>query len=141
VFQSRLDHAAGLYRQGVAPVIVVTGGKQEGDRVSQGLAAYDYLRSLGVPDEALLVEVDGRNTFTELSATAAILASSGRGNEVMLVTDGYHARRSALTAAEVGLDAKVSPSTRGVGADQLVREAAASAAGRVVGFRRLSNLG
>ena len=36
VLKGRLDHAAELYRQGAAPVIVVTGGKQAGDAVSQG---------------------------------------------------------------------------------------------------------
>ena len=141
VFQQRLDHAAGLYNQGVAPAIVVTGGKQDGDRVSQGLAAYEYLRALGVPDEALLVEVDGRNTFTELSATSAILAGSGRGSRVVLVTDGYHARRTALVAQELGLDPLVSPSTSGGERSQLMRETGAVAVGRIIGFRRLSNLG
>lgn len=141
VFGRRLDHAADLYRRGVAPVIVVTGGMQEGDRVSQGIAAYDYLRSAGVPDEGLLVEVDGRNTYTELSATAAILEGVGRGDRVMLVTDGYHARRTALTASEVGLDPSVSPSSSGGQPHQLIRETVGSGLGQVVGFRRLSNLG
>lgn len=141
VFGRRLDHAADLYRRGVAPVIVVTGGMQEGDRVSQGIAAYDYLRSAGVPDEGLLVEVDGRNTYTELSATAAILEGAGRGDRVMLVTDGYHARRTALIASEVGLDPSVSPSSSGGQPHQLIRETVGSGLGQVVGFRRLSNLG
>ena len=31
VLTARLDHAADLYKAGLAPLIVVTGGKQEGD--------------------------------------------------------------------------------------------------------------
>lgn len=139
VFQQRLDHAAELHAQGLAPVIVVTGGKQAGDRVTQGRAAYDYLRGLGIPDEALLVEVDGTDTYTELAATAAILNASGSGKKVLLVTDGYHALRTSMVATEVGMDPAVSPaSDRGAGAE-LMRETAAVSAGRMVGFRRLSN--
>jgi uncharacterized SAM-binding protein YcdF (DUF218 family) len=139
VFQRRLDHAADLWVDGVAPRIVVTGGKQAGDRVTQGFAAYDYLRNRGVPDEALLVEVNGTDTYTELSASAGILRAAGVGNEVILVTDGYHGLRTRLVAEEVGLDAGVSVASEGARSSQLVRETAAVAAGRLVGFRRLSN--
>jgi uncharacterized SAM-binding protein YcdF (DUF218 family) len=139
VFQQRLDHAAELHAQGLAPVIVVTGGKQAGDRVTQGAAAYDYLRSLGIADEALLVEVDGTDTYTELAASAAILDSAGIGKRVLLVTDGYHSLRTSMIATEVGMDPAVSPASGGGGGAEIMRETAAVAAGRMVGFRRLSN--
>jgi vancomycin permeability regulator SanA len=51
VLQGRLDHAVALYDDGVAPLIVVTGGKQAGDAVTQGRSGYDYLRSSGTPFE------------------------------------------------------------------------------------------
>jgi uncharacterized SAM-binding protein YcdF (DUF218 family) len=140
VFQQRLDHAVQLHATGVAPVIVVTGGKQSGDRVTQGLAAYDYLRTKGLPDEAILVEVDGRDTWTELSATAGILQSTGRGNSVVLVTDGYHALRASLVAEELGLEATRSPSSRGIPSNRLLAETGAVALGRLLGFGRLSGL-
>jgi uncharacterized SAM-binding protein YcdF (DUF218 family) len=139
VLQRRLDHAVELHQQGLAPVIVVTGGKQEGDRVTQGFAAYDYLRSRGLADADVLVEVDGVNTYTELAASAAILSTRGVGNQVLLVTDGYHALRTRLVAAEVGLDPAVSPASGRGDVAELMRETAAVSAGRLVGFRRLSN--
>ena len=49
VLKARLDHAVELYEQGVAPMIVVTGGKQPGDRVTQGRTGYDYLRDRASP--------------------------------------------------------------------------------------------
>jgi uncharacterized SAM-binding protein YcdF (DUF218 family) len=140
VFQERLDHAATLHAAGVAPVIVVTGGKQEGDRFTQGFAAYDYLRGKGLPDEAVLVEVDGRDTWSELSATAGILETTGRGPSVVLVTDGYHALRTSLVATELGLDPRMSPSSSGTPPNRLVAETAAVALGRLMGFGRLSGL-
>lgn len=140
VLKARLDHAADLYRQGVAKTVVVTGGKQTGDRVSQGFAGYDYLRGEGLPDGALKVEVDGTDTYTELSATAHILDEAGLGRAVILVSDPYHAYRADAIAEEVGLQPHFSPADTGSSLGQLARETGAVALGRIISYRRLSNL-
>ncbi|MCU0267709.1 MAG: YdcF family protein [Acidimicrobiales bacterium] len=139
VLQARLDHAAELWRDGVAPVIVVTGGKQVGDTFTQGFTGYDYLKDQGVPEEALRVEVDGSDTYTELSATRNILDAEGLGNEVVLVTSPYHAYRARAIAGEVGLSAHVSPSGDASSLRSLARETAGVSIGRIIGYRRLSN--
>jgi uncharacterized SAM-binding protein YcdF (DUF218 family) len=140
VLRGRLDHAAELYRDGVAPVVVVTGGKQAGDTVTQGYSGYRYLRDVGVPESAIKVEVDGTNSYTELSASANIVRSAGLGTDVVIVTDPYHSFRAASIAGEVGLDAHVSPTDASSSLDQLVRETGGVAIGRIIGFRRLSAL-
>lgn len=137
VLQRRLDHALELYEQGMAPIIVPTGANQPGDRFTQGFAGYDYLREQGVPDEALLVIVDGSNTYEELSATANQLLPRAL-DEVILVSDPYHALRVEHIAREVGLDAVVSPTDGGSSFGELVRETGAVSVGRIVGYRRLS---
>ena len=136
VLQARLDHAVELYEEGYAPVVVVTGGSQEGDRFTQAMAGYRYLRDRGVPDEALLLEVDGTSTYTELAATARILDNRGLTTAV-LVSDAYHSKRLLAIAAEVGIDARVSPTDEGYGIRSLARETAAVGVGRLIGFRRL----
>ncbi len=138
VLQARLDHAAELYEAGAAPLVVVTGGKQAGDAVTQGQSGYQYLRDVGLPDAAIKVEVDGTNSYEELSASALILRQSQAGSDVIVVTDPYHAKRVAAIADEVGLDAHVSPTDSTTTLRGLARETAAVAAGRVVGYRRLS---
>jgi uncharacterized SAM-binding protein YcdF (DUF218 family) len=140
VLRARLDHSVDLYRAGHAPLIVVTGGRQEGDRFTQAMAGYRYLRDRGVPDEALLLEVDGTSTYTELAATARILRARGL-DRVLMVSDGYHSRRLLAIAAEVGLEGAVSPTDTTYGIRQLARETAAVAVGRIIGFRRLDSLG
>ena len=140
VLKGRLDHAVELYRGEVAPVVVVTGGKQAGDAVTQGRSGYEYLRAEGLPDEAIKVEVDGTNSYEELSASALILAQAGVGDDVVIVTDPYHALRAQETADSLGLRAHVSPTGASVGTRQLVRETAAVAAGRIIGYRRLASL-
>ena len=62
VLAARLDHALDLYHDGVAPLIVVTGGRQQGDRFTEATTGYNYLRDHGVPDDAIRKEVQGRST-------------------------------------------------------------------------------
>jgi uncharacterized SAM-binding protein YcdF (DUF218 family) len=139
VLRDRLDHAHELYDDGLVDVIVVTGGKQAGDQFTEAQAGYLYLRQQRVPEEDLLLEVQGTNTWESLAATARFLRRLDLTN-VVLVTDGYHALRVDAIADELGLDASVSPSQRGGSPRQLVQETGAVAVGRILGFRRLVNL-
>jgi uncharacterized SAM-binding protein YcdF (DUF218 family) len=139
VLQQRLDHAHELYEDGVAGTIVVTGGKRDGDRCTEAEASANELRGEGVPDEDLLLEVQGRNSWQSLVATGRILRDRDL-TRVVLVTDGYHALRVQAIADEIGLDASVSPSHRGGSFAALARETAAVAVGRIVGFDRLVDI-
>ncbi len=140
VLAARLDHAVDLYQKGVASTIIVTGGKQAGDRVTQGRAGYDYLRKKGVPDKAIKVEVDGTNTFEELSAASLIMRNAGLGDEVVLVSDPYHLARAEGIAGEVGLQATGSPADTPSTPSQYAKETLAVGLGRFLGYGRLSRL-
>lgn len=142
--RERLDHAAELYRAGVAPVLVVTGGGRPGDRFSEATASVTYLHALGIPDGAIRREVQGRNTWEQLAASSRFLRDEGIV-DVVLVSHPWHAYRLALIAEEVALDATVSSTrtgsiTRGGNWRHAVRETAAVSIGRLTGFRRLTNL-
>jgi vancomycin permeability regulator SanA len=140
VLKDRLDHALALYEADLADTIVLTGGRQEGDVFTEATTGYNYLRGEGVPDEALLKEVDGTSTWESLRATARFLTVRG-DTRVLLVTDGYHAKRVEAIADDLGLDASVSPSrnrlSRASELRQLIRETAAVSIGRVIGYDRL----
>jgi len=140
VLQDRLDHAYELYDADLVDFIVVTGGRQDGDRFTEATAGYNYLRGKGVPDENLRKEVDGHSTWESLAATARFLTNEGH-TKVVLVTDGYHAYRVEQIAEDLGLDATVSPSdSRLQDAQelrQIARETAAVAIGRIIGYDRL----
>ena len=73
VLEGRLDHALDLYEAGVAARIVVTGGKQEGDRCTEATAGADYLMAEGVPDADILRENQGANSWESLAGAARIL--------------------------------------------------------------------
>ncbi len=139
VLATRLDHAYELWADDLAEVIVVTGGRQEGDRFTEAFASFEYLRVRGVPEEALRLEVDGTNTWEQLSASARILRREERPS-VLLVSSPYHAFRIVSTAEELGLDAAASPAGGGSSMRNLGREAVAVGLGRLIGFRRLAGL-
>jgi uncharacterized SAM-binding protein YcdF (DUF218 family) len=141
VLAARLDHAVTLFEAGIAPVIVVTGGRREGDRFTEATAAATYLHEHGVPDDAILRETTGRSSWESLAASARILEERGT-TRVVLVSDPYHAARIDAIASEVGLDAVTSPTRtspiRGSSEwRRLATETVRVAAGRVFGFRRL----
>src|SRR4051794_20336989 len=108
VLAARLDHAMTLYRDGIAPRIVVTGGRRAGDRFTEATAAATYLHDHGVPDQAILRETTGRSSWESLSASARFLKERGL-THVVLVSDPYHSARIKAIAGEVGLHAVTSP--------------------------------
>jgi len=139
VLKARLDHALVLYRAGVAPLMIVTGGRQAGDRTTEASASAQYLIKRGVPDKSILREVQGRDTYESLRASQRFLAARGL-SDVLLVTDGYHAARVRATAREVGLSPSCSPVPGRAPLDRLLEETGAVAVGRIIGFRRLAQL-
>jgi uncharacterized SAM-binding protein YcdF (DUF218 family) len=141
VLAARLDHALELYEEGIAPLIVVTGGRQEGDRFTEATAAATYLHSHGVPDDAIMRETTGKSSWESLAASARFLHDKGL-NKVVLVSDPYHAKRIQAIADEVGLDAATSPTHTSPikGSAEWRRfgtETLRVAAGRIFGYRRL----
>lgn len=144
VLAARLDHAAALYDDGLAPLIVVTGGQLDGDptRNTEASASADYLASEhGIHQHDILRENSGCNTWESLASTANELRKRDKGS-VILVSDPFHSARVAAMAAELDLDARVSPTrTSPIGGGRelrfMAREAAVVAVGRIVGFRQL----
>jgi len=143
--KARLDHAYDLYQRHLADTVVVTGGKQPGDRYTEATASADYLAGRGVPQVAILREVGGRNSWQSLASSAAFLKQR-RLDTVLLVSDPFHDKRIALMADELGLKPYVSPtrtSPLGTGAKvaNYVKETGEVAIGRIIGFRRTVDLG
>jgi len=141
---ARLDHVVTLWDDGVAPVVVVTGGNRPGDRFTEASSSAEYLIERGVPDAAILREDAGTTSYESLRAVAELLGARGM-SRVLVVTDPYHSLRSRLIAEEVGLTTFVSPTPTTVirGSAEFQRElkeAAGVAVGRLIGFRRLSDI-
>lgn len=143
---ARLDHVAALWLKGFAPLVVVTGGNQPGDRSTEADASAAYLIERGVPDSVILREDRGSTSYESLKRTKALLDERSDGtHSVLVVTDPYHTLRSKLIASEVGMTTYGSPTptsvVRGVRSfERHVWEAGGVAIGRLTGFRWLSGI-
>jgi uncharacterized SAM-binding protein YcdF (DUF218 family) len=110
VFRARLEHAVSLYHAGVAPVLVVTGGKATGDRTTEAASARAFAVSLGVPAQAILEEDRGRTTKESLTAVGRIFRQHGLETAVF-VSDRPHMLRILRIARDEGITGWSSPTT------------------------------
>lgn len=115
---SRLDRGravldAELGRGGDA-VCVCSGGQGPGEDVPEGEAMAGYLVDAGVPEELLRRETASRTTEENLLLSLELLRAEGRGERVVVVTNDFHAFRTAIITRELGLVAQVvgSPTAR-----------------------------
>jgi len=145
LLKARLMHALDLWKQKVAPRIVLTGGNRPGDRFTEASASAIFLRQQGVPQEDLLQESASRSTYEALRNVRDLVKNDSNfiGIEsVVIVTDPYHELRSRLTAEEWGFDATTSSSPNSPIAGngvfkKYVKEGVGIALARVIGFGSL----
>ena len=108
VFAARLDHAIELFHDGVAPRLIVTGGKREGDRTTEAASARGYAIEHGVPEEAILSEDTSRTTLQSIRRVAALMRGQGIGSAVF-VSDPSHMLRVLRMASDEGISGHGSP--------------------------------
>ena len=121
LFQRRLDHAIELYHGGIAPYLIVTGGKLPGDRTTEAEAARAYAVSRDVPAEAILVEDQSQDTLEQLHTVAQMLRDHGLRSAV-LVSNRTHMLRSLRIARDQGIEAYGSPTTKTSVAESRIEE-------------------
>ena len=103
VFQARLDQAEYLYTEGLAPTVIVTGGKQAGDRFTEAEAGEMYLTELGISPERILGETEGSTTLESLEAVRAMADEQGI-ETILLVSDPLHLERIKRMAMDLGFE-------------------------------------
>ena len=108
VFAARLDHAIELYHDGVAPRLIVTGGKREGDRTTEAASARSYAIEHGVPENAILSEDASRTTLQSIRRVAALMRDKDLGSAVF-VSDPSHMLRVLRMASDEGIAGYGSP--------------------------------
>lgn len=92
VLEARLNHALFLYREGLAPRILTTGGAGGDPRFTEGEVARAYLSKHDIPSEAVIVESEGDSTVYSTAAAAEIMRRLNL-HSCIVVSDGYHIYR------------------------------------------------
>jgi uncharacterized SAM-binding protein YcdF (DUF218 family) len=92
VFKKRLDHASELFRQGIAPVVITTGGAASDPSFSEGGVGSNYLERRGIPERNLIAETQGSDTAQSAVRVAVIMRANGL-HSCVAVSDAYHVFR------------------------------------------------
>jgi uncharacterized SAM-binding protein YcdF (DUF218 family) len=100
VLAERVDVAAALWHDRLAPFVVATGGLTGGTRPEADVIG-EALRARGVTD--VVVERVSRSTIENARFTAALLAPRGV-RTVWLVTQPFHGRRAARVFRRAGFE-------------------------------------
>lgn len=144
VFEARLKTAEMLYRQGVAPKVVVVGGSITGDHFSEAQVGQDVLEQDNIPAASTVSEPYGVDTYQSLSQAAPDLHRRGI-RSVTVVSDGFHLFRSVSIIRSLGFRAygyaDIGSPIRGkLDLEYYLREAVAVAGAKIIGYKEESLL-
>ena len=109
VFEERIRHGIDLYKRGMAPTLIFTGGYGgSGARFSESQVARRYALRQGVPEKAILIESLSRNTHENLRQ-ASLLMHQHNLHSVIIVSDPLHMARALRISRGLGIRAVGSP--------------------------------
>lgn len=109
----RVIYAAQLYHQGLAPLIIVSGGTGLRDTYpnaqTEAQAMKDALLPMNVPSEAILLEDQSLNTRQNMAFIASLLKDKDIQGRLALVTSATHMPRAIANAQKAGLSVDAYP--------------------------------
>jgi uncharacterized SAM-binding protein YcdF (DUF218 family) len=108
VLKARLDHAAALWARGLAPRMIVTGGRGVGDTTSEAAVGMHYLVRHGVPADSIAMDREGLTTSQSMLAVRRVLGREAYP-AVILVSDPFHMLRLAILARRLHMIPLLSP--------------------------------
>jgi uncharacterized SAM-binding protein YcdF (DUF218 family) len=92
VLRARLDHAYDIFRKGLAPIVITTGGAAADPNYSEGGVGRDYLMRRGIPEAALIAETQASDT-AESAERVAVIMRANHMKTCIAVSDAYHVFR------------------------------------------------
>ncbi len=108
---NRLITALNLYKKGIGKKIILTGGsgKLLGDKYGEAEYVAPYLKTLGLPDSAFIIENKSRNTWENAIFSKQIVDSLQKNATCLLVTSALHMPRSKACYDKAGLPTTIYP--------------------------------
>lgn len=108
----RVWHAARLYHAGKAPLVLLSGGSDPNKCVtSEARAMQTLMLNLGVPERAMVLEEQSRNTRENANMSASLLEARGI-HHILLVTSSMHMPRALKLFKAQGLQVTPAPTDR-----------------------------
>lgn len=98
----RLDAAYEYHLKNPDAIIIVSGGKGNGEDVSEAQAMTEYLIAKGVPAQSIIMEDKSTNTNENLEFSMEFIED--KSSSVAIVTNDFHIFRAIHIAKKKGLD-------------------------------------
>jgi len=107
----RIIYASRLYRQGKAPLLILSGGRVDwrGGGTPESADMAEIAQTVGVPASAILQDPDSNNTYQNAVNVRKILDAKNIKGPVLLVTSAMHMTRSLLIFQRQGIKAIAAP--------------------------------
>ncbi|HVS94266.1 MAG TPA: YdcF family protein [Mucilaginibacter sp.] len=95
-----------LKRSGQVSHIFISGGnaRPRGDHFTESTWAKEQLEKMGIPDTAIVIEDQSRNTVENAAFTKQVLEKSHLQPPYVLVTSAFHMRRARYIFKNAGID-------------------------------------
>jgi uncharacterized SAM-binding protein YcdF (DUF218 family) len=92
--------AAELYGMSFAPLIVFSGGEQQGSDMTKADSMAKIARTYGIPESAILKEQSAKNTTEVIANVQSLLLEQGITPATTILVDVPYMSRTLLAAAE-----------------------------------------
>lgn len=98
--KSRIVTASSYLKDNPTAKVVVTGGKGEGEEISEALCMKRALLALGIEEKRILLEDRSTNTVENITFASRLIEK--KDSFVVVVTNDFHALRGRLLADRAG---------------------------------------
>lgn len=105
--QTRLNEVVRLYKEGYGKYIIVSGGKGNGEDITEAMAMKTFLLDKGIDENKIVMEDKSRNTMENLVFSKNVMDYIGFKSAVV-VSNKYHLKRASLISKSLGMNASYS---------------------------------
>lgn len=104
-FKARIDAAYKYLKKNPKTYVIVTGAKGDNEPVSEASAARDYLLSLGLSENRIILEDQSYSTLQNLQNSGKLIEQEGKtigSSSIVIVSSSFHLYRARYIAEQIG---------------------------------------
>lgn len=100
---ARVNAACKYLRKNENAVAVLSGGKGDGENISEAECMYDMMRQMGIDKDRLYLEEESENTQENIKNSLAVIEKNNLSDDIAIATSDYHLKRAIMIAEKNGV--------------------------------------
>ncbi len=105
MLRHRLEAAYDYLSKNESVMCIVSGGRGDDEKISEAQCMYNYLTSLGLSGDRIIIEDKSTSTYENIKFSYEIIEQTGLPHDITIVTDGFHEYRASIIAEKQGVNA------------------------------------